>query len=214
MMARSKNSGQIRVGARLRRVGARTAGPQAAQRLGTRVAIECLPSNLHNKPRDIPEAVRAKLEEGQRQLRRDLRRIHGLWNRRAPRRGARRVRHRAASGRPLLRVLRGRRALRGSSRSGERNLLLDGLHGPPIRCDRDPRPRTRSSPSSSGPSTSKTTGASYTWLRQILQKLAAKARRCAEQLGLEFETCFTGLDSFHRTLPIERDRSEALEESR
>jgi hypothetical protein len=45
-------------------------------------------------------------------------------------------------------------------------------------------------------------------------KLVAKARRCAEQLGLEFETCFTGLDSFHRALPIERDRSEALEESR
>ena len=47
-----------------------------------------------------------------------------------------------------------------------------------------------------------------------MEKLVAKARRCAEQLGLEFEICFTGLDSFHRTLPIERDRSEALEESR
>jgi hypothetical protein len=45
-------------------------------------------------------------------------------------------------------------------------------------------------------------------------KLAAKARKCAEQLGLEFETCFTGLDSFHRTLPIETGRSEALEKSR
>jgi hypothetical protein len=45
-------------------------------------------------------------------------------------------------------------------------------------------------------------------------KLTAKARRCAEQLGLEFETCFTGLDSFHRILPIETNRSETLERSR
>ncbi len=45
-------------------------------------------------------------------------------------------------------------------------------------------------------------------------KLAAKARKCAEQLGLEFETHFTGLDSFHRILPIERIRPEALEKSR
>ncbi len=37
----------------------------ALKRLGgwDRVAIECLPSNLHNTPGDIPEAVRAKLEQ-------------------------------------------------------------------------------------------------------------------------------------------------------
>ncbi len=45
-------------------------------------------------------------------------------------------------------------------------------------------------------------------------ELAAKARRCAEQLGLEFEIHFTGLDSFQRVLPIEMDQSETLEESR
>ncbi len=45
-------------------------------------------------------------------------------------------------------------------------------------------------------------------------EFTAKARRCAEQLGLEFEICFTGLDPFHRSLPIEADRSETLEESR
>jgi hypothetical protein len=44
--------------------------------------------------------------------------------------------------------------------------------------------------------------------------LLARARGCAEQLGLEFETCFTGLGSFHRTLPVETDRPKTLEESR
>jgi len=45
-------------------------------------------------------------------------------------------------------------------------------------------------------------------------ELAAKARRCAEQLGLEFEIHFTGLGAFHRVVPVEMDRSEALEKSR
>ena len=45
-------------------------------------------------------------------------------------------------------------------------------------------------------------------------KLVAKARGCAERLGLEFETCFTGLDAFHQSLPIEGNRSEAQEGSR
>ena len=45
-------------------------------------------------------------------------------------------------------------------------------------------------------------------------ELTAKARRCAEQLGLEFEIHFTGLDSFQQALPIEMDQSETLEESR
>jgi len=44
-------------------------------------------------------------------------------------------------------------------------------------------------------------------------ELAAKARRCAEQLGLEFETHFTGLDAIHRALPIETDQLKVLEES-
>ena len=37
----------------------------ALKRLGgwDHVAIECLPSHLHNTPLDIPEAVRAKLEK-------------------------------------------------------------------------------------------------------------------------------------------------------
>jgi len=45
-------------------------------------------------------------------------------------------------------------------------------------------------------------------------ELAAKARRCAERLGLEFEICFTGLEPFNRILPIQTDRSKTLEESR
>ncbi len=45
-------------------------------------------------------------------------------------------------------------------------------------------------------------------------KLVAKARECAEKLGLEFETHFTGLDPFQEILPMEADQSEALEISR
>jgi len=44
--------------------------------------------------------------------------------------------------------------------------------------------------------------------------LVDQARDCAEKLGLEFETCFTGLDPIHRLLPIGKDRAETLEESR
>ena len=45
-------------------------------------------------------------------------------------------------------------------------------------------------------------------------ELTAKARSCAEQLGLEFETCFTGLDPIHRALPVETTRLKTLEDSR
>ena len=45
-------------------------------------------------------------------------------------------------------------------------------------------------------------------------QLVAKARECAKRLGLEFETCFTGLDPLHQALSIETDRAERLEESR
>jgi hypothetical protein len=45
-------------------------------------------------------------------------------------------------------------------------------------------------------------------------ELLAKARECAEKLGLEFETHFTGLDPFNQVLPVEITRSEALEEPR
>jgi hypothetical protein len=45
-------------------------------------------------------------------------------------------------------------------------------------------------------------------------ELTAKARRCAEQLGLEFETCFTGLDPLKQVLPDETHRSKMLENAR
>jgi len=45
-------------------------------------------------------------------------------------------------------------------------------------------------------------------------ELTAKARRCAERLGLEFETCFTGLDPIQRALPVETTRLKTLEDSR
>jgi hypothetical protein len=44
-------------------------------------------------------------------------------------------------------------------------------------------------------------------------KLVAKARRCAEKLGLEFETCFTGLDPLRQVLSVETVESEAPENS-
>jgi hypothetical protein len=45
-------------------------------------------------------------------------------------------------------------------------------------------------------------------------ELTAKARRCAEQLGLEFEIHFTGLDPFKQALPAETHRSKMLEDAR
>jgi len=45
-------------------------------------------------------------------------------------------------------------------------------------------------------------------------KLVEKARECAERLGLEFEAHFTGLDPFEKIIPIESDPSETLEGSR
>jgi len=45
-------------------------------------------------------------------------------------------------------------------------------------------------------------------------ELTAKARECAEKLGLKFETCFTGLGPFNQVLPAKLNRSETLEDSR
>jgi hypothetical protein len=45
-------------------------------------------------------------------------------------------------------------------------------------------------------------------------ELTAKARKCAEKLELEFETCFTGLDTIHQALPVETKRLKMLEDSR
>ncbi len=44
-------------------------------------------------------------------------------------------------------------------------------------------------------------------------QLVAKARKCAERLELDFETCFTGLDSLHQGLSIKTDRATRLEAS-
>jgi hypothetical protein len=45
-------------------------------------------------------------------------------------------------------------------------------------------------------------------------ELTAKARECAEKLGLTFETHFTGLGPFNQVLPTDTNRSETLEDSR
>jgi hypothetical protein len=44
--------------------------------------------------------------------------------------------------------------------------------------------------------------------------LVAKARECAKKLELEFETHFTGLDPFNRILPLDSNPPEPREESR
>ena len=43
--------------------------------------------------------------------------------------------------------------------------------------------------------------------------LIAKARKCAELLGLEFEVCLTGLDPLRQVLFAKTERPEASEDS-
>ena len=186
----------------------------ALKRLGgwDRVAIECLPSNLHNTPGDIPEAVRAKLE----QVKNSYDEVFvayadcGTGGRldavlaeygveRLP--GAHCYEFYAGAERfaALHEVEIGTFYLTDFMVRQFDAIVIRGLG-----LDRHPELLS-------------VYFENYRRVVYLAQtdspKLAAKARRCAEQLGLEFEICFTGLDPFHRTLPIETDRSEALETS-
>ncbi len=187
----------------------------ALKRLGgwDHVSIECLPARLHNTPREIPEAVRAKLEEVKD-------RYDEVFVAYAD----------CGTGGRLDAVLDeyGVERLPGAHcyeffAGAERFAALheeelgtfyltdfmvrqfDAIVIRGLGLDRHPELR----PVYFG---------NYRRVVYLAQtqspQLVAKARECAERLGLEFETCFTGLDPLHRALSIETDRAERLEGSR
>jgi hypothetical protein len=187
----------------------------ALKRLGgwDHVSIECLPARLHNTPREIPEAVRAKLEEVKD-------RYDEVFVAYAD----------CGTGGRLDAVLDeyGVERLPGAHcyeffAGAERFAALheeelgtfyvtdfmvrqfDAIVIRGLGLDRHPELR----PIYFG---------NYRRVVYLAQtqspQLVAKARECAERLGLEFETCFTGLDPLHRALSIETDRAEGLEEPR
>jgi hypothetical protein len=187
----------------------------ALKRLGgwDHVSVECLPAQLHNTPREIPEAVRAKLEEVKDRYDEVFvayadcgtgGRLDAVLDEYGIERlpgshcyefftGAERFAeiHEAELGTFFLTDFMVRQ--------------FDAIVIRGLGLDRHPELRS----------------AYFENYRRVVYlaqtespELVAKARKCAERLGLEFETCFTGLDPFHRLLPIGRDRSEALEESR
>jgi hypothetical protein len=187
----------------------------ALKRLGgwDHVTIECLPSNLHNTPRDIPKAVRAKLEK----IKDSYDEIFvayadcgtgGRLDAVLEEYGIERL-----PGAHCYEFYAGaeRFAAVHEMESGTFYLTdfmvrqFDAIVIRGLGIDRHPELRS-------------VYFENYRRVVYLAQtdspKLTAKARKCAEQLGLEFETCFTGLDSFHWTLPIEGDRSKALEKSR
>jgi hypothetical protein len=187
----------------------------ALKRLGgwDHVAIECLPSHLHNTPADIPEAVRAKLEkvkDGYDEIfvayadcgtggRLDaVLEEYGIE--RLP--GAHCYEFYAGVERfaEVHEVEIGTFYLTDFMVRQFDTIVIRGLG-----LDRHPQLRS-------------VYFENYRRVVYLAQtdspELAAKARRCAEKLELEFEICFTGLGSFHRALPAEADRSEALEELR
>ncbi len=187
----------------------------ALKRLGgwDHVAIECLPSNLHNTPGDIPDAVRTKLEKVKDSY--DV-----VFVAYAD----------CGTGGRLDAVLEeyGIERLPGAhcyefyagvERFAEVHEMeigtfyltdfivrqFDAIVIRGLGLDRHPELR----PIYFG---------NYRRVVYLAQtqspQLVAKARECAKRLGLEFETCFTGLDPLHQALSIETDRAERLEESR
>ena len=187
----------------------------ALKRLGgwDHVSIECLPAQLHNTPREIPEAVRAKLEEvkdsydeifvayadcgtgGRLDAVLDEYGIERLPGAHCYEffAGAERFAeiHEAELGTFFLTDFMVRQ--------------FDAIVIRGLGLDRHPELRS-------------IYFENYRRVVYLAQtdtpELVAEARKCAEQLGLEFETCFTGLDPLHRVIPIETGRSEMLEASR
>jgi hypothetical protein len=187
----------------------------ALKRLGgwDDIAIECLPALLHNTPEEIPEAVRAKLEEAKDKYDEIFvaygdcgtgGRLDAVLDDYGVKRlpgahcyeffaGAERFAeiHEADIGTFYLTDFMVRQF---------DSIVIHGL-------GLDLHPELRS--------------VYFENYRRVVylaqtdcQELTAKARKCAEKLGLEFETHFTGLDPIHRVLPIESNRSKALEDSR
>ncbi len=187
----------------------------ALKRLGgwDHVTIECLPAQLHNTPREIPEAVRAKLEE--------VKDSHdevfvayadcgtgGLLDAVLDEYGIERL-----PGSHCYEFFAGAERFAEIHEAELGTFFLtdfmvrqfDAFVIRSLGLDRHPELRS-------------IYFENYRRVVYLAQtdspELVAKARKCAEQLGLEFETCFTGLEPLHRFIPIESDQSEMLEGSR
>jgi hypothetical protein len=176
------------------------------------VAIECLPSNLHNTPGDIPEAVRAKLEKVKDSY--DVVFVAyadcgtgGRLDAVLEEYGIERL--------PGAHCYEFYAGVERFAEVHEKEIgtfyltdfivrQFDAIVIRGLGLDRHPELRS-------------VYFENYERAVYLAQtdspELAAKARRCAEQLGLEFEIHFTGLDAIHRALPIETDQLKVLEES-
>jgi len=177
------------------------------------VSIECLPAQLHNTPREIPEAVRAKLEEVKDRYDEIFvayadcgtgGRLDAVLDEygieRLP--GAHCYEFFAGAGRfaEIHEAEIGTFYLTDFMVRQFDTIVIRGLG-----LDRHPELR----------SVYFDNYRRAVYLAQTdAPKLVAKARKCAEKLGLEFETCFTGLDPLRQVLFVETQRSEALEDSR
>ncbi len=178
-----------------------------------RIAIECLPSDLHNTPEEIPEAVRAKLEKAKDSYDEVFvayadcgtgGRLDAVLDEYGVKRlpGAHCYEFFAGAERfaEIQEAELGTFYLTDFMVRQFDTIVIRGLG-----LDRHPELRS-------------IYFENYRRVVYLAQtdspEFTAKARSCAEQLGLEFETCFTGLDSFHRALPIETDRPETLGKSR
>ena len=187
----------------------------ALKRLGgwDRVAIECLPAQLHNTPQEIPEAVRAKLEEVKDSFDKVFvayadcgtgGRLDALLDEygieRLPGAHCYEFFTGAECFTELHEVEIGTFYLTDFMVRQFDAIVIRGLG-----LDRHPELRS-------------VYFGNYRRVVYLAQTnspgLVDKARECAEQLGLEFETHFTGLDPFNRVLPIKTDRPAALEASR
>jgi len=186
----------------------------ALKRLGgwDHVEIECLPAQLHNTPREIPEAVRAKLEEVKD-------RYDEIFVAYAD----------CGTGGRLDAVLEeyGVERLPGAHcyefYAGARQFAeiheaeigtfyltdfmvrqFDAIVIRGLGLDRHPELLS-------------VYFCNYQRVVYLAQTdspaLIAKARKCAERLGLEFEVHFTGLDPLRQVMFVETERSEALEDS-
>ena len=114
-----------RTGDRLRSAGPRNRCAAAKRTAGRHLDVQCLPRGAAQPPGAHSGGRSRRDPREPRPVRRDLRRLRRLRHRRRARRRAPRRRRRAHARRPLLRILRRRRAFRGDGRRRARHVLPD-----------------------------------------------------------------------------------------
>ena len=177
------------------------------------VSIECLPAQLHNTPRDIPEAVRAKLEDAKDRFDEIFVAYAdcgtgGRLDAVLDEYGVERL-----PGSHCYEFFAGTKRFEELHEAEIGTFYLtdflvrqfDALVIRGLGIDRHPELLS-------------VYFGNYRRVVHLAQmpsaELDAKARECARQLGLEFESYTTGLDPLRQVIPITSDRSAATEESR